>query len=66
MRDRFGRVTLGDFVVGIDDKPIEDSADLFRALEKYEVGDVVTLQLMAVDPKVSLHSPCMGGSQVWW
>jgi len=50
-RDRYGRVVLGDFVVGLNGQAIQDAADLYRALEKYAVGDTINLRLMRVDPQ---------------
>ncbi len=42
-RDRFGRIHLGDILTGIDDRQIRELNDLFKALDKYKVGDTVTL-----------------------
>ena len=38
-RDDSGRLLLGDVIVGIDDEKIEDSYDLYRALDTHVVGD---------------------------
>ena len=37
---------IGDVITGIDQWRIRDWDDLFETLEKYKVGDVVTLQLL--------------------
>jgi S1-C subfamily serine protease len=37
---------LGDVIVGVDDTPIETGDDLFRALERYQVGDTVVLSIV--------------------
>jgi S1-C subfamily serine protease len=42
-RDAAGRVRLGDVITAIDNKNIESPNDLFLALEKYKVGDSVTV-----------------------
>jgi S1-C subfamily serine protease len=42
-RDAAGRVRLGDVITAIDNKKIESPNDLFLALEKYKVGDSVTV-----------------------
>ncbi|HYA30919.1 MAG TPA: PDZ domain-containing protein, partial [Acidobacteriota bacterium] len=42
-RDAAGRVRLGDVITAIDGKKIESPNDLFLALEKYKVGDSVTV-----------------------
>ena len=40
-RTRRGRLLLGDIIKKIDQDPITDTNDLFDALERHEVGDVV-------------------------
>ena len=42
---RDGSFRLGDVIVGIDDKEIHSSQDLFRVLEDYQEGDVVNVRL---------------------
>jgi S1-C subfamily serine protease len=41
--DEEGRVTLGDVIVAIDNKPIKTSDDLYNVLERYKPGDTVTV-----------------------
>lgn len=36
-------VSLGDVIIAVDGKEVENSDDLFRIIETYEVGDEVTL-----------------------
>jgi S1-C subfamily serine protease len=48
-RTRSGRIRLGDIVVAIDDKPVEKANDLFDVLEKYKIGDEVTLTILRDD-----------------
>ena len=48
LQDRLGRVRLADILVGIGGKEVEDTADLYRALEDYTVGDTVKLKLAKV------------------
>jgi len=45
-RDASGRVHLGDIITAIDGKKVESPNDLFLALEKYKVGDVVNVSLL--------------------
>lgn len=40
-----GRVALGDILVGIDDRPVRDYDDLYNALDRYTVGDTVTIKV---------------------
>jgi len=42
-RDRYGRLLLGDVVVGLDEAKIGSYDDLYTALESRKIGDVVTL-----------------------
>jgi S1-C subfamily serine protease len=42
-RDAAGRVRLGDVITAIDGKKVESPNDLYLALEKYKVGDTVTV-----------------------
>jgi S1-C subfamily serine protease len=45
-RDQFGRIAIGDVIVGVDDQPIEKNADLYIALEKHKAGDKVKLTIV--------------------
>jgi S1-C subfamily serine protease len=59
-RDQLGRVQLGDIVVAVDGSKVESPNELFLVLEKYKVGDVVTLSLLrdgkTVQSKVTLEA----------
>ncbi len=41
-----GRVILGDIIVGIDEHAVRDYDDLYNALDRYSVGDVVTVKVL--------------------
>ena len=41
-----GNIMLGDIVVGIDDDKIASESDLFRSIEKYKVGDIISLKVI--------------------
>jgi S1-C subfamily serine protease len=45
LQDRHGRVRLGEVVVGLNGKEIEDTSDLYRALEDCQVEEKVKLRL---------------------
>ena len=45
-RDQFGRLLLGDVILGIDGQPVKNSADLFRVLDSRKAGDTVLLKLL--------------------
>lgn len=40
------RWLIGDVITGIDDSPVSNANDLYRGLDKHEVGDTVTLRLV--------------------
>ena len=45
-RDVFGNVVIGDVIVAIDDRPIENTDELFEALEAHQPGDMVVLTVL--------------------
>ncbi len=46
MQDEWGRLILGDVIIGIDEHPIRDYNDLVDALDCYKVGDTVTVKIL--------------------
>ena len=53
-RDPQGRLLLGDIIVGIEGDKVGSTNDLLNALEKYKVGDRVTVQLLRDEQPMSL------------
>jgi S1-C subfamily serine protease len=45
-RNSLGELTLGDVIVGINDEKVESVDDLADVLEKYKVGDAVTVKFL--------------------
>lgn len=45
-RERDGRISLGDIIVGLGDVDVSTESDLFKALEQYKVGDTVKIKVM--------------------
>lgn len=45
-QDRFGRILIGDVIIGINEDRIADTQDYYRALDRYDIGDSVTLTLL--------------------
>lgn len=41
-----GDVEIGDIIIGIDDQKIANNDDLYRILDKHQVGDTVQVQIM--------------------
>lgn len=59
-RDADGRLRLGDIVTAVDGKKVATPNDLFLLLERYKIGDVVTVSLLrdgkSVQAKVALEA----------
>lgn len=59
-RDADGRLRLGDIITTVDGKKVATPNDLFLLLEKYKIGDVVTVSMLrdgkTVQAKVSLEA----------
>ena len=51
-RNRFGEIERGDIIVGINNKDIKNSNDLFLALEKYNPGDKIEVVYKRDDKKL--------------
>src|SRR6266513_1022194 len=45
-RDAEGRLRLGDIITAMDGKKVESANDLYLLLEKYKIGDAVTVSLL--------------------
>jgi S1-C subfamily serine protease len=41
-----GDVEIGDIIIGIDDQKVANNDDLYRILDKHQVGDTVQVQIM--------------------
>jgi S1-C subfamily serine protease len=59
-RDADGRLRLGDIITAVDGKKVATPNDLYLVLEKYKIGDIVTLSMLrdgkAVQAKVALEA----------
>lgn len=49
-----GDVEIGDIIVGIDSEKVANNDDLYRILEKHQVGDTVQVQVMRNGRRLSL------------
>lgn len=52
--DRNGNISLGDIIVAVNDDPITTNSDLFLALEKYSIGENVTISVLRDDRVVEV------------
>ena len=59
-RDEYGRLVLGDIITGVDGVQVKQSSDLFRVLNRRNVGDTLDLEILRGDSKV--HISVMLGS----
>jgi S1-C subfamily serine protease len=50
-------LTLGDVIVGIDGKKVEDYDELYNALDQHRAGDVVDVKVMRDEKVVTLKLP---------
>ena len=57
---RDGRVLLGDLIVAVDGDAVTNSLDLYRVIDRHDVGDVVTVTTVRngerVDTRVALSA----------
>lgn len=53
-KQTFGSINLGDVIIAIDNDEITNEGDLFKALDKHKVGDVVTLRVVNSDGERTL------------
>jgi len=51
-RDAFGRLVLGDVIVGVGEDPVRSTDDLDEALGKHEVGETVDVTLVRDHEKI--------------
>lgn len=60
-RNSYGEIVLGDVITGINGEAINSNDDLILVLEKYEEGDLVTIQLLrdkeAIEVELQLDPP---------
>lgn len=56
-RDPMGRIILGDLIVAIDGEPVGDLVDLYRILDRHQVGDVVRLRVVRANQQREIEMP---------
>ncbi|NNE44644.1 MAG: trypsin-like serine protease, partial [Gemmatimonadetes bacterium] len=54
VRDQRGRLILGDLIVGIGRRNVEDTDSLLGALERHEVGDTVEVRIIRQGEPITL------------
>jgi S1-C subfamily serine protease len=53
-RDADGRIVLGDVIVAINDDPVRNAVDLYRVMDKYNVGEQVRITVLRSGKKETL------------
>lgn len=48
-RQTFGALVIGDVIIGVDEDEVNNEGDLFKALDKHKVGDVVSLRVVSAE-----------------
>ncbi len=53
-RTEMGDIELGDIIVGIDNDQVANSDDLFRVLDKHQIGETVQVQIWRDGKRISV------------
>lgn len=53
-QDVYGRLLLGDIIVGINDKRVKTFDDFFAILERHKIGDVVKVKILRKNKPLSI------------
>jgi S1-C subfamily serine protease len=59
-KDSFGRIIIGDVIVGFNGAPVKSEGDLFDALDKCKVGDKIQLDVLRQGEKKLSVSVLLG------
>ncbi len=54
LQDRYGRIIIGDIIIGINGDKIKNYSDLILALEKYKPGETVSVKVIREEQEVSV------------
>lgn len=56
-RDQYGRLVLGDVITAVNRKPVKTASDLYKQLDRSEIGDQLDLEVGLPSPAAE---PCPG------
>src|SRR5690606_6895557 len=59
-RDAYGRLILGDVIVSVDGEKVEDSLDVYRILDRKNVGDTVRLTIRRGRQEIETSAALVG------
>ena len=54
-RDAYGRLVLGDVIVGLNGKEVANSNDLYRVLNKSKAGETLDLEVLRENAKEHIN-----------
>ncbi len=54
MRDRFGRIYLGDVILKVNGVEVNTKDDIYQEVGKYKIGDTITVEYLRDDKKKKL------------
>lgn len=52
MRDRYGRIYVGDVIIKINKEAVNSKDDIYQILEKYKIGDTITIEYTRANKKL--------------
>ena len=58
-QDKWGNIYLGDIITKIDNRPVDSFDDIYHALDKYKVGDKVTVEFIRDEEKETVSLTLM-------
>eukprot|EP00270_Netrium_digitus_P009637 TRINITY_DN2939_c0_g1_i1.p1 TRINITY_DN2939_c0_g1~~TRINITY_DN2939_c0_g1_i1.p1 ORF type:complete len:550 (+),score=101.32 TRINITY_DN2939_c0_g1_i1:63-1652(+) len=53
-RDSYGRLVLGDIIVGINGQPVKAGSDLYKILDRCKVGETVIVEVLRGDQTIAV------------
>ncbi len=54
-QNRWGEVRLGDIIIGINGKPVSNFDELSNELERYQIGETVTVNILRGEQEMSVR-----------
>ncbi len=55
LRDKYGRIVLGDIITSLDNNKIKNYSDLILALEKHKPGETVTITILREEKEMKVN-----------
>jgi S1-C subfamily serine protease len=55
LRDKYGKIVLGDIITSLDNNKIKNYSDLILALEKHKPGETVTITILREEKEIKVN-----------